>query len=201
MTERITQPEQHDVLCGRGGATNNHVGNKIYRTIVCDHQSQYLHAKKRDKAGIARIIVGIIRSRGGRFLKKLNDGTERWVDVGDKKATEKTSQALREGLDIRRTEEVQGVFNRPSPSGDSPTKKRRRTIDPISVADTNQIYSTGTMSNRIVSPSLVSEASAGPAAPPAIEDISLFVLNEEDEAIFFEPPAPSADDATDLAAV
>lgn len=91
-----------DVLCGRGGATNNHVGNRCFRQLVACNQSHYLLAKKRDKKLIARSIVDNIRKRGGRFLKReVKSGSDHWVDVGDKKASEKTSQALREGLDVR----------------------------------------------------------------------------------------------------
>jgi hypothetical protein len=51
-----------------------------------------------DKSIIAKSIVANIRERNGRFLK--NDAGS-WVDVGDRRATEKTSQALREGLSGR----------------------------------------------------------------------------------------------------
>jgi len=88
----------HDVLLGRGGATNNHDGNKRYRTIVADHQAEYLGARKKDKAIIARNIVAIVQANGGRFLKK--EGND-WEVVEDKRCVEKTSQALREGLDVR----------------------------------------------------------------------------------------------------
>jgi len=91
---------EHDVLCGRGGLTNSHIGNKHYRQIVADHQNEYLNARKRDKIIIAKRIVSIVQENGGRFLKRSNDG-ESWVPVSDKKAQEKTSQALREGLDVR----------------------------------------------------------------------------------------------------
>ena len=30
----ILTPHDHDVLCGRGGATNNHIGNTNYRKLV-----------------------------------------------------------------------------------------------------------------------------------------------------------------------
>lgn len=83
----------------RGGATNNHEGNKRYRTIVSFHQSEYLAAKKKDKVLYAKKIVAIVKANGGRFLKQ--DSQHKWVEVSDKKATEKTSQALREGLDVR----------------------------------------------------------------------------------------------------
>mmetsp|Transcript_127 Transcript_127/g.176 ORF Transcript_127/g.176 Transcript_127/m.176 type:complete len:204 (+) Transcript_127:43-654(+) len=90
-----------DVLFGRGGATNNHIGNRQFRILVAQHQQEYLEAKKKEKASISKRIVGQVRQQGGRFLRKDESGSL-WVDVGDKKASEKTSQALREGLDVRR---------------------------------------------------------------------------------------------------
>lgn len=89
----------NDVLLGRGGATNNHEGNKRYRTIVQDHQSEYLNSRKKSKVSIAQKIVMKVYSNGGRFLKREASGI--WAEVPFKRATEKTSQALREGLDVR----------------------------------------------------------------------------------------------------
>lgn len=91
---------EHDVLLGRGGATNNHSGNRRFRILVAENQQEYLKARKRDKVVIARRIVSIIQSKGGRFLKRGADDSS-WVPVTDKRAQEKTSQALREGLDVR----------------------------------------------------------------------------------------------------
>lgn len=45
---------------------------------------------------ISRSIVDAVRSRGGRFLEK-NPSTGYYSDIGDRKAIEKTSQALRDG--------------------------------------------------------------------------------------------------------
>jgi len=96
--EVITNVNENDVLCGRGGETNHHPGNVQYRNLVKKHQIEYLAAKRRDKPLIARLIVDTVRSRTppGRFLKKDN-ATGTWRDVGSNKAREKTSQALREG--------------------------------------------------------------------------------------------------------
>jgi len=85
-----------DILCGRGGATNHHKGNKRFRDIVGVHRPDYVQAPKVQKPGVARLIVKAIRSGSppGRFLKKCADG--KWFDIGDKRAAEKASQALRE---------------------------------------------------------------------------------------------------------
>lgn len=100
--EIVVQP--NDVLCGRGGETNHHLGNVQYRALVKAFQKLYLLAKRRDKPKIAQCIVVTVRRVNGRFLKreKKPGGGSIWVDVGNVKAREKTSQALREGApDLR----------------------------------------------------------------------------------------------------
>jgi hypothetical protein len=122
------QVQRHDVLLGRGGETNHHLGNIQYRQLVKASQPAYLAAKRRDKPRIAAAIVAVVRSRSGRFLKKhLGDHT--WRDVGNVRAREKTSQALREGAPELRgtveayrtqtqllTEAVDGKAQGPSPA-------------------------------------------------------------------------------------
>ena len=87
----------YDILCGRGGLTNHHKGNKRFRDIVALHRPDYVRAPKIQKPSVARVIVRAIRNGDppGRFLKK-DEKTGRWYEIGDKKAAEKTSQALRE---------------------------------------------------------------------------------------------------------
>lgn len=92
----------YDVLCGRGGGTNSQVGNRRFRKLVQEFQPIYLLARRKEKPLLARTIVLIIRKRGGRFLKK-DEETGELYEVGDAKAEAKTSQALREGLDVRAT--------------------------------------------------------------------------------------------------
>eukprot|EP00814_Leptocylindrus_danicus_P010074 CAMPEP_0116026868 /NCGR_PEP_ID=MMETSP0321-20121206/14202_1 /TAXON_ID=163516 /ORGANISM="Leptocylindrus danicus var. danicus, Strain B650" /LENGTH=691 /DNA_ID=CAMNT_0003499939 /DNA_START=164 /DNA_END=2239 /DNA_ORIENTATION=- len=105
---------ENDVLLGRGGFTNNHTGNRRFRQLVQQYQLQYFHASKMEKPAIASMIVHTIRSSNppGRFLKKskmdevttrtdadddsVSSGGSSWKDVGDLRAREKVSQALRE---------------------------------------------------------------------------------------------------------
>lgn len=98
MTEACIN--ENDVLCGRGGATNTHIGNKRFRAIVAEYQEEYLRARKKEKAQIALRVVERIMQKGGRFLKR-ESATDIWVEVPSKKALGKTGQALREGLDVR----------------------------------------------------------------------------------------------------
>ena len=171
MTQSDTyEPTAHDVLCGRGGMTNSHVGNKRFRSVVADHQREYLVAKKRDKADIARRIVSIIQSNGGMFLRK-NESTGEWEEVETKKAVEKTSQALREGLDVRRK-----VVKSPRRNSDSAASaanegaSHKRVGKAISWDDSV--------------PSL-NEYDAGEATLPELQDEALF--------IFHAPPVSKED--------
>lgn len=100
--ESLAEVNTYDVLCGRGGGTNSQIGNRRFRQLVQEFQPIYLLAKRKEKPLLARTIVLIIRKRGGRFLRK-NEETQQLFEVGDTKAEAKTSQALREGLDVRAT--------------------------------------------------------------------------------------------------
>jgi hypothetical protein len=93
----ITEPGPNDCLFGRGGGTNHHPGNKKYRKMVEDKKDKYLSSKRLDKPLVAMEIINEWRSMNppGRFLKQ-DEVTKLWEDVGDRKAREKTSQALRE---------------------------------------------------------------------------------------------------------
>ncbi|KAL3919785.1 MAG: hypothetical protein SGILL_003580 [Bacillariaceae sp.] len=89
----IENYEALDVLCGRGGGTNLHEGNRFYRDLILSHRTTYDDASKSMKPEIARDIVMRIRERGGRFLRKDKEGL--YYDIGDGEAKAKTSQALR----------------------------------------------------------------------------------------------------------
>jgi len=119
----ISELNSHDVLLGRGGGTNTQVGNRRFRGLVTDFQPTYLMAKRKEKPLLARSIVLIIRKRGGRFVKKDdNDKAGRLYEVGDEKAEAKTSQALREGLDVRATKSAANALLK----REKEEKKRRK---------------------------------------------------------------------------
>lgn len=102
----IKDPHPNDVLYGRGGGTNHHPGNKRYRKLVEGRKVDYVNSKRLDKPLVALEIIKGWRSQTppGRFLK-INEKTGLWHDVGDKKAREKTSQALREKAPLLRKQQ------------------------------------------------------------------------------------------------
>jgi hypothetical protein len=130
---RIRSPHPHDVLCGRGGGINSHVGNRVFRDWIADRRLDYnLASTKADKARVARQVMNkIIKQQPpGRFLQR--DPTSGvgswWVEIPEEKALAKISQALREGAPTIRAQHqcsegspVRGTWN------ESPTS----TVTPI----------------------------------------------------------------------
>eukprot|EP00569_Conticribra_weissflogii_P014454 CAMPEP_0171417624 /NCGR_PEP_ID=MMETSP0880-20121228/40694_1 /TAXON_ID=67004 /ORGANISM="Thalassiosira weissflogii, Strain CCMP1336" /LENGTH=660 /DNA_ID=CAMNT_0011935885 /DNA_START=26 /DNA_END=2009 /DNA_ORIENTATION=+ len=94
----IVTPHAHDVLSGRGNFVNHHVGNESFRSLVNRHKKAYVACPKAQKPNFSKLIYDEIRSKNppGRFLKQ-DPKTKLWNDIGEKKALDKTRQALREG--------------------------------------------------------------------------------------------------------
>ena len=94
---------ENDVLCGRGGRSNHHIGNKRYRQVVgrmkCAYQSCPAKALKTD---LSRAIVDHCCSYGARFVK-LDEEYGQYYILSRSEARKKTSQALRESKVIKWT--------------------------------------------------------------------------------------------------
>jgi hypothetical protein len=96
----------NDVLFGRGGKTNHHMGNIRYRSWV-DNKYRPLYEKCRTKTEKTMLAMKLIKDwrlnqpQGppGRFLT-FNESDGTWEDVGDRRAREKISQALRESISL-----------------------------------------------------------------------------------------------------
>jgi hypothetical protein len=73
--------------------------------MVEERKMSYVTSKRLDKPLVALEIIRYWRGQDppGRFLK-IDEKTGLWHDVGDKKAREKTSQALREKAPLLRKE-------------------------------------------------------------------------------------------------
>lgn len=91
-----------DVLCGRGRQIHVHIGNIHFRKLVIA-RSQLYKEQADDKArrrAIAFEVVGIVQSKGGRFLKRskaIDDGSC-WEVVPLSVALTKVKQALRDSV-------------------------------------------------------------------------------------------------------
>jgi hypothetical protein len=87
---------EFDILCGRGGKSNHHPGNKMYRHVVGYMKKRYHHCPgKAEKTDLSRQIVDYCTAYGARFLKHETE-TGQYYILSKDEARRKTSQALRE---------------------------------------------------------------------------------------------------------
>jgi hypothetical protein len=93
--ENLTTPREADVLCGRGGLINKHPGNIVYRKVVDYNKPYYQSVQKKHRILVSQSIVQTILNNRGRFLILGSRGGT-WMEIGFKRAVQKTSQALRE---------------------------------------------------------------------------------------------------------
>mmetsp|Transcript_135373 Transcript_135373/g.201328 ORF Transcript_135373/g.201328 Transcript_135373/m.201328 type:complete len:316 (+) Transcript_135373:40-987(+) len=105
----VIKPGVNDVLCGRGGAANSHIGNMRFRNFLDKHRDQYHNSTKSDKTHIAIQLVLHIQTQvspPGRFLMKVpksempasmdGSGDECWYEIDVLRAAKKVAQRLRE---------------------------------------------------------------------------------------------------------
>lgn len=109
------------------------------------HRPDYVRAPKIQKPSVARVIVRAIRNGDppGRFLRK-DEKSGKWVDIGDKKAAEKTSQALRE----KPTEEL-GTTRVPGSLLPNPDSYLAGTVTPAVARNVTVVSGTGTTSAEV----------------------------------------------------
>lgn len=91
----VTTPSDVDVLLGRGGRSNHHIGNSRFRELIRSNRAQYNALPKHEKIKLSRAIVAVVQDLGGRFLEPADDG-KYYTVAPNKRAVEKTSQCLRE---------------------------------------------------------------------------------------------------------
>jgi hypothetical protein len=92
-----------DILCGRGGRSNHHSGNKRYRHVISEMRQAYKTITgKGHKTDLSRAIVDHVCSYGGRFIKR-EESTGRYFVLSKGEARKKTSQALRESKTLKWT--------------------------------------------------------------------------------------------------
>jgi hypothetical protein len=107
-SQTIRNPNNEDILSGRGSGINNHPGNIFFRQIVQDNRPQYIKSSPGDKKLIIKEIVDIAASHG-RFLKQ-DTVTLLWSQISYDDAKKKTGQALREApSSINNKQERHGI--------------------------------------------------------------------------------------------
>jgi hypothetical protein len=92
------EPSDTDVLLGRGGRSNHHVGNKAYRDEVGNLREWYRSSEKNAKTDLSQLLVDWVqKERKGQFMK-MEESTGKWYIVTNIVARRKASQALREHM-------------------------------------------------------------------------------------------------------
>jgi hypothetical protein len=93
-------PGNYDVVCAKGKAVANHVGNRRFRVICRMHLDKYSSATtKQEKSRIVSDIVDTIRRSSGKGgFVKLDPLTGIWRLVSDHHCREKVGQTLRDAL-------------------------------------------------------------------------------------------------------
>lgn len=90
------EPTDDDVLFGRGGYTNTHIGNIRFRKKALELRPWYESSTKEEKFNISELLIESVKSEGHRFLEKGKD--KMWHEVMGNGARKKASQALRERI-------------------------------------------------------------------------------------------------------
>jgi hypothetical protein len=99
----IQEIREWDVLCGRGGRSNHHPGNKRYRQVVSEMKASYRNIEaKSAKTDLSKAILDHVYSYGGRFIKQ-DRATGRAYVLTVAESRKKTSQALRETKELKWT--------------------------------------------------------------------------------------------------
>ncbi len=60
--EYITKVTVNDVICGRGGAVNNHPGNRRFRQFIHDFKHQYMMESKQTKPAVAMRVLEAVKN-------------------------------------------------------------------------------------------------------------------------------------------
>jgi hypothetical protein len=99
--EFVQEVRENDILCGRGGKSNHHPGNKKYRLVVSKMKMNYRKmGSKMLKTDLSRAIVEHVYGYGGRFLK-YDTASSQYVVLSPTDSRKKTSQALREMKEVK----------------------------------------------------------------------------------------------------
>eukprot|EP00543_Licmophora_paradoxa_P007289 CAMPEP_0202446306 /NCGR_PEP_ID=MMETSP1360-20130828/4840_1 /ASSEMBLY_ACC=CAM_ASM_000848 /TAXON_ID=515479 /ORGANISM="Licmophora paradoxa, Strain CCMP2313" /LENGTH=337 /DNA_ID=CAMNT_0049062751 /DNA_START=28 /DNA_END=1038 /DNA_ORIENTATION=- len=101
MTRVFVKPTPFDVLCGRGKACFDHLGNQRFRQIIEQTLPKYSKAKtKGEKTFFVRLVVNHIAVQGGRFLK-LDRDSNQWYEGDVICAKSKVGHAFRDAKETR----------------------------------------------------------------------------------------------------
>ena len=108
----IRKPHQNDVLCGRGPSIASHNRTTLWRRLVSESKMSYLQGSSEEKRAVAVGIVQRIKRQRptGRFLIKGRNML--WQSVEERRAVNKTMQALREDNSTIKAQVQEAIFQK-----------------------------------------------------------------------------------------
>lgn len=135
----IWQLTDNDIVCGRGAPVNWQKGNQRFRQLISSYQTAYLCSPRSDKPNIATEVLEVIRSRGGRFVRRVKTaycGRFGWEEIEEKRAYEKICQALREGAPELRRKMLASSSHLANPEGGEvlPLRKKEKSTTRVTHA-------------------------------------------------------------------
>jgi predicted ATPase len=131
--EKVCEPDENDVLfLADSSLAAQHEGNACFIRILEQHQEEYQLKSQLEQPMVALDILHEWRNKGGRFLK-YEEKTRLWNDIGDKKARQRISRALKnQGNDDGGRRNSSGVSDVSEEATEEESDSRRATSRRIS---------------------------------------------------------------------
>lgn len=109
----IYEPNNHDILSGRGNHANRHIGNFLFRYMVESVKQSYKSSPTSSRREVAINLLRAIKKLNppGRFLTPIAHENLEWKEIDDNQAILKISQALREPKKPEWQIEAQGYLH------------------------------------------------------------------------------------------
>ena len=100
ISNRSLEPNEYDIVCGRGKGSYNKPGNKKFRAIVDIYAAEYQQATtKLEKSNVLSKVLDHVKKSGNggaRFIAVNKRGD--WYQVSDDQAREKVGHSIREAV-------------------------------------------------------------------------------------------------------
>ena len=181
----VANPEKA-ILFGRGGASNNNVGNHVYQKLCAKRSVEYLNCTKRkEKTSLAWTILNELKSQGVQFFKKKDSKSDCWIQAEDEECRKKISQRLRElallAKDRHQTPETSGKAK--STEADNVTATETQTTVGSSCTEEAPSKLTSEADNNMTAPK-VAMVELDPVLPPPS---TAPILSSSDEELLHLP--------------
>jgi len=96
LSKSAVDPQDSDILAGRGKATYTHPGNKRYLQLINENIERYINeTTKVGKTAIVRSVVQILQNEQRRFLQR-DSKSDTWYELSRRGVLDKVGHSLRD---------------------------------------------------------------------------------------------------------